>query len=125
MKTLYTFIIEKLIINSKTVVDNWVLIDAPVFSNYDSSDNKKFRDIFNDRIFDIYSYDNITSIKMQVVMVKTSELETIKEIYKYRNLPKAYELPDKLSIKASKSQINKFIKDHKEDWNYKELKRYE
>ena len=127
MKTLNEFIIEKFKINSKTTKDQdrWVLINAPAWSNYDHQDNNKFRNIFNDRIFDIYSYDNIASIKMQVVMVKVSELETVKEIYNYRSLPRAYELPDELPIKANQNQIKKFIKDHKDNWNYQKLKRYE
>ena len=123
MKKLNEFIVEKFKINSNTVKsdDQWVLINAPAWSNNDSSTNNKFRNIFDDRIFYIDSYDGIASIKMQVVMVKVSELETVKEIYNYRSLPKAYELP----IKANQNQIKKFIKDHKDNWNYRKLKRYE
>ena len=126
MKTVKEFIYEKLKIDKNINIDNdeWVIINAPAWSNYDSSDNRKFRELFDDRVFELESRDLITGgVWMDVVLVKTSEIQTIMNIYGWKKKPIAFELPEYLPINASKKEIKKFI-DHPK-WNYQKLNKYE
>lgn len=126
MKNIESFVLEKLKIDKNINVDTdeWLLINAPAWSNYDSSDNRKFRELFDDRVFELESRDSITGgIWMDVVLVKLSDIPSIMDIYGWKKKPIAFELPEYLPINASKKEIKKFI-DHPK-WNYKELKKYQ
>ena len=129
MKNINKFINEQLKVNSKTKIsnnnDDWIIIYAPAFSNYDSSDNKKFWDKFIHRVFDIYNNDGIAGHYMQVVLVKVSELEIIMNIYNWKNKPRAFELPEQLKTNATEMQIKKFIDNHVDNWNLNKFKKYE
>lgn len=138
MQSFNQFITERLKLNKDTKIDNgdqWVLIDAPAWSNFDYKTNTQFRELCNNRIFDMQSFDilsriNMYSIWMQMVLVKVSDLETIKNLLGYKNLPRAYKLPENLKINASQKEIENFIKKHNRvrveinnKWNYKNLEK--
>lgn len=127
MKNVKQFISEKLKIDKNINVDNddWIIIYAPAFSNYDSSDNKKFWDKFTNRVFDIYVNDGIAGHYMQVVLVKVSELQIIMDIYNWKNKPRAFELPEQPKINDNEKQIKKFIDDHVDNWDFHKFKKYE
>lgn len=135
MQSLNQFIVERLKLNKDTKIDNrdqWVLIDAPAWSNFDFKTNTQFKELCHYRIFDIQSRDNMFGIWMQMTLVKVSDLEAIKELYGYRNLPRAYKLPENLKINASQKEIQDFIEKHdrvqvtvNDKWNYRNLEKYE
>ena len=125
MKQIAQYISEKYLIDINTNDDEWVLMDAPAWSNYDSSDIRKIRSTFpENRYFDIFGS---MGIGMPMMLIKCSELETIQKLLSYRNKPIIYELPDSLSINATNKQITEFIQKHHRDydkkWRYDNLKK--
>ena len=125
MKQIAQYISEKYLIDINTNDDEWVLMDAPAWSNYDSSDIRKIRSTFpENRYFDIFGS---MGIGMPMMLIKCSELETIQKLLSYRNKPIIYELPDSLSINATNKQITEFTQKHYRDydkkWRYDNLKK--
>ena len=125
MKQIAQYISEKYLIDIDTNDDEWVLMDAPAWSNYDSSDIRKIRSTFpENRYFDIFGS---MGTGMPMMLIKYSELETIQKLLSYRNKPVIYELPDSLSINATNKQIIEFIQKHHRDydkkWRYDNLKK--
>ena len=133
MKQITQYINEKYLIDIDTNNDidinddEWVLIDAPAWSNYDSSDIRKVRSTFpENRFFDIFGS---MGIGMPMMLIKLSEIEVLQKMLGWRNKPRMFELPDQLSINATKKQITEFTQKHYRDydkkWKYANLKKYQ
>ena len=97
-------------------------MDAPAWSNYDRKVTTEFINIFYSRRFNI---SGSMGNWMEMIMIKLSELDTVKNILGYNKYPRIYVLPDYLSSKASDKQVISFIEKHCENWEYNKLQKYE
>ena len=93
--------------------DQWVLVDAPAWTNYDYKNNAQFREKFPDR--ELYVYSSGFGIHRQMILAKLSEIKDIDSIYNWSRwvkTKKLYKIPKEFKIDTPIEEIKKYVSDN-------------